>query len=161
LTSETTEPVRLDGTVVVGLSRPTTEDNPELVWALERAVELGLGVHLVHVTERPAYIDGDLAFAATPVHTGLLRQLTELTDRLRGTDGSIEITSAVLEGDPSDAIAAEAAEVGACLVVVGAHHHGVIGDFVAGSVARTPCTDAGVSLGSYPGQIRVSRCDPL
>jgi nucleotide-binding universal stress UspA family protein len=137
LTNDTTEPVPLNGTVVVGLSRPADSANAEAGWALALAEERQLAVHFVSVVERPAYIDGNLAFDMSTLHSGISQQLEALASQLRAQHPTIEITTAVREGDVATGLAHEAADTGACLVVVGTPGPGPVVGFFAGSVVRT------------------------
>jgi nucleotide-binding universal stress UspA family protein len=137
LTNDTTEPVPLSGTVVVGLSRPTDSTNAEVGWALALAEERHLAVHFVSLVERPAYIDGNLAFDMSTLHSGISQQLEALASQLRARHPALDITSAVREGDIATGLADEAAMADACIVVVGNHRPGPVAGFFAGSVGRT------------------------
>ena len=136
LTSDSTEPRPMAGSIVVGLSRPADDKNPELCWTLQVAEQHDLQVHLVSLVEPLAYLNASYSFDMARIHTEIRQQMDELVAQIRPRHRSIGISSEVRDGGAASELASVAAERDACMVVVGAHHPGPMAGFFAGSVAR-------------------------
>ena len=110
-----------------------------LRWALTVAAVPGDTIDLVTVMSPPATSFPDLAMDAAVLDAALLgatterlREVAEDTARQFG----LPVTPHVLLGDPHRAIARHAEDVGARLLVLGAHGGTVLGRWMLGSVAE-------------------------
>ena len=136
MTSNSTKAETMVGTIVVGLSRPTGPDNPELVWALHLAERFDLKIHMLTVVEPTAYVNASYPDDVARIHTEFRLQMDNLFDQVRLEYPSARFTNEVRDGNATGELAAVASQRDACMVVVGTHQHGPQTGFFAGSVAH-------------------------
>lgn len=152
LTSATTEAEPLSGPLVVGLSHPADIDNPEVIWALETAGTAHLPVHLVSFVAPLPFIDSDFSFDMTRIHEEMRSQMAAFVENLDLQNRSITVSSEIRDSIPLQGLVEIADETHASMVVVGSHHPGPIGGFIAGSVARMlpPLLECPMAAISHP-----------
>jgi len=136
ITSDTTEPAPVSGPILVGLSHPSIDDNPELDWAIEFATQHKLGLHLVSLVEPMMYFDEAYVVDMNVVASALTEQLSALVAELQIRLPDVDITAASTMGYPVTELARAATEIDAGLVVLGSHHPPALVGFLAGSVAQ-------------------------
>lgn len=115
-----------------------------LALAAEVAGERGATVHLASVWSHPAatiaaasYVDGAvLMTAGEGIEEAVTAELRQTADRLRAEHPDLKITTAVLDGDPASALAAEAERVGAALLAIGTRGRGGFRGMMLGSVSH-------------------------
>lgn len=110
--------------------------------SVKMAKAFGTTLHLVHVVEpEPSYS----AYGFTPeefpaIHVfqkeARIRAEAALAEKSAGLPGDLKVETALLEGNPLHALLHFATEVGADLVVLGSHGHGVMASMLLGSVAE-------------------------
>lgn len=115
-----------------------------LALAAELADERGATVHLASVWSHPAatiaaasYLDGAVLMSAGEgIEEAVTAELRQTADRMRAEHPDLKITTAVLEGDPASALAAEAERVGAALLAIGTRGRGGFRGMMLGSVSH-------------------------
>ncbi len=134
-------------TLLAGIADPDSAADPALVRAARIADRTGADLHVVHVFEPvdplvgyaslPPFEPGGIAVFPDPegreaVRKGLLERLRASVARVRPAGST---TCHVVEGSPAEALRRSGEEVGADLLVVGASHHGQLGQLFLGSTA--------------------------
>lgn len=97
----------------------------------------------------PLHVVGPMRLQLLEKKQAEVRDLvTRTADRLRASDGAktLEIETAVVEGDPKLAIIEEAERWRADLIVVGCHGYGPVKRFLLGSVSLTVALHAPCSV---------------
>ena len=105
--------------------------------AVELAMRLGASLHLLHVYQQPVDVLSPYGVAVPPnvgpeLRSAALRRLEQLAARISG----LQVESHVAEGPPALAIAEQARELGADLVVMGTHGRTGLRHLLLGSVAE-------------------------
>lgn len=110
-----------------------------LDYAVDLAQKLGARVHVMHAYELPVigFPDGVLTITADMADRLINAARSSLDEALARYAGrGVELTDALVQGDPRDAILTVAEEVGADLVVMGTHGRRGLARALIGSVAE-------------------------
>jgi nucleotide-binding universal stress UspA family protein len=142
VTNEATRPEGLDGPILVGLNGPTPQVEAIFEWAARLALEVGLGVHIVCVSEPvPAgdafslYPGAGIAVDWTALHDSTVEFATQLGATFRERHPSLKVTTEARQGLPATMLDEAARDIGASLIVMGNHHHGTIASMLGAAVA--------------------------
>ncbi len=133
-------------TLVAGVADPGSAADPALVRASRVADRTGADLHVVHVFEEEPLIGYAAMPSLDPTGTAPIpdpegqEELRErLLERLRSTVARVRpagsTTCRVVAGSPAESLCWVGEEVGADLLVVGASHHGSLGQRFLGTTA--------------------------
>lgn len=127
-----------------------TDGSPPAQAAIERAVdlggELGATLHGVSVVDTMAYGIADVRseVAIDALEENAASHVEEVTSAAEAA--GLDSETAVLHGDPADAIAGYAEDEGIDLIVVGTHGRRGVSRFLLGSVAERVARTAPTSV---------------
>ena len=110
-----------------------------LAYAAGLARKLGVELELVHVYQVPSLAMPDGAVLATPTFlANLTSRAQEELDRSRArvADDGLQVTTALLQGNPADTLVEHAARQGASMIVMGTHGRTGLARMLLGSVAE-------------------------
>ncbi len=142
VTNDATGTDLLDGPILVGLNGPAPQVDAVFEWAARLATEVGLGVHIVCVSELvppgdafSMYPGAGIAVDQAELHASTVDFVTKLGATFRERHPSLKVTTEARQGLPTTMLDEAARDIGASLIVMGNHHHGTIASIVVDAVA--------------------------